>query len=208
MARWRPRCSGWPGTNGAVGGQTRPLENKDSLDEYHASPWIGVKDIGNGLYTLTVAEVVEAEMQDMKTGHLMTKDTLVFAEPKIKCALPLNDTNFNVMRNAYGPVPRDWIGKRVEIYVDWSTRNPNSGEPGGVRIKALDAPEVVAPTPTASITRRPSGSHNAPLKDVTPAATTSPQAGNAYAAASQPAIVQPSGSDISASAALDDEIPF
>ena len=84
----------------AMGIKTHSLENRDNLDEFHASPWIGVTDIGNGRYAVTVAEVVEAEMQDMKTGTLTMKDTLVFAEPKIKCALPLNETNFNVMRNA------------------------------------------------------------------------------------------------------------
>jgi len=94
-----------------------------------------VKDIGNGHYAVTVAEVVAAEMQDVKTGHLMTKDTLVFKEPKIKCALPLNDTNYNIMRNAYGPVPREWIGKRVEIYVDWvrATRTAENPVASGSR---------------------------------------------------------------------------
>jgi hypothetical protein len=157
------------------------------------------------------APFVEAEMQDMKTGKITTKDTLVFVEPKIKCALPLNETNFNTMRNAYGPIPRNWIGKRVELYVDTTVRNPSTGEvSGGVRLKPLDAPEVIVLRPAASIMQ---GSQ-APLKDV------SPQAGNgtnAYAQASQPASIQPAerpplqpasppqgGSAVD----LDDEIPF
>ena len=168
----------------AMGIKTHSLENRDNLDEFHASPWIGVDDIGNGRYPVTVAEIVEAEMQDMKTGRITMKDTLVFAEPKIKCALPLNETNFNTMRNSYGPIPRNWVGKRVELYVDPTVRNPSTGElTGGVRIKPLDAPEVIAPRPTASIMQR---QRQAPLKDVTPQAG---NGANAYAhakAAPQP----------------------
>ena len=89
----------------ALGIKTHSLENRDNLDEFHASPWIAVGDIGNGRYTVTVVEVVEAEMQDKKTGQMTMKDTLVFEEPKIKCGLPLNETNFNVMRNSYGADP-------------------------------------------------------------------------------------------------------
>lgn len=199
----------------ALGIKTRPLENRENLDEYHTSPWIGVKDIGNGHYAVTVAELVEAEMQDMRTGQITTKDTLVFTEPKIKCALPLNDTNYNVMRNAFGPVPRNWIGKRVEIYVDWSTRNPNSGEPGGVRIKPLDAAEMIAPRTAGSIMQgAPADSHQAPLKDVTPQAGNG-AAGNAYATATgaphpaaDPQISEQPDQRTTTERALDDEIPF
>jgi len=67
---------------------------------------------------------------------------------------------------------------------------------------------VIAPTSTASIGRRSSVSPNAPLKDVTPAGTTSPQAGNAYAAASQLAAAQPSEQGTNDNADLNDEIPF
>lgn len=47
----------------AMGIKTRSIENLDSLDEYHASPWIGVKDIGDGAVLLNYVPDVDSDAE-------------------------------------------------------------------------------------------------------------------------------------------------
>jgi hypothetical protein len=119
------------------------------LDEAYGSRFLGVTDIGDKKIRTKIVKVRKEEVKDRDSGR-MKKKVLVFFENLDK-GLVLNVTNKNVLVDALGKAPANWIGASVGIKVD-----PDVGfagkKTGGVRLKVLlppTQPAGAAAKPTA-----------------------------------------------------------
>ena len=158
--------------------------------------WINVDDIGNKTFTVTITYADMAPVYSLNDDAEIPREVLYFTEAKK--GLVLNQSNFQVMVQAFGRNHNGWVNKQIELYVDWSIRNPsNPNKPGGVRIKVPGVSQVIPPR-----------------AGPTPQPQAVPTGINPYAAASQPA--RPQEPDIRANPEsrgntakeLNDDIPF
>ncbi|MCA1365828.1 hypothetical protein I6F15_00170 [Bradyrhizobium sp. BRP14] len=102
---------------------------------------ISVRDVNNNVYTLTLSGFGMERVFDQKSQTEVDKEAVYFKEAKKY--LLLNDTNYHVLIQAFGP-PQTWAGNKVEIFVDWSVRNPSGGDPGGVRLRVKGHAQIAS----------------------------------------------------------------
>ena len=108
------------------------------------SKWINVDDIGNRTFTVTITYAGMAPVYSLNDDAEVDREVLYFAEAKK--GLVLIQATFQTLAQTFGRNPADWVGKRLEIFVDWSIRNPsNPGKPGGVRVHVPGVAQVIPP---------------------------------------------------------------
>jgi hypothetical protein len=104
------------------------------LDEAYGSRFLGVVDIGDKKIRTKILKVRKEEVKDRDTNR-MKKRFVAFFEG-IDKPLVLNVTNKNVLVDALGKAPANWLNASVGILVDPSVGFGNK-KTGGVRLRVL-----------------------------------------------------------------------
>jgi len=108
-----------------------------------ASKFLASEDfIGLGEVELTISGVYENDNEVMQDGKKKDFFSIGFNnKPK---RMVLNATNRKTLAAAFGASVKDWVGKRVKIYVKDGIRNPAGGETVcGLRLLAKPDPALL-----------------------------------------------------------------
>jgi hypothetical protein len=114
---------------------------------------------GERIWTIRDVRKETIEPQD---GAATTKNVMHFAEEEAT-PMVVNPTNWDVLEGAWGEESDAWIGKRIQLYIDPSVRNPSGGDPGGVRLKIPAGAPVVNPAPVQRPVQPPTNSTVKPV---------------------------------------------
>ena len=120
----------------------KAMKGNERLGANRDSEYLGVEDIEPGTEpVLTISALYNAviTLQRGKERH----DVITFVEEtvpgSIKQVRPLvvNATNRRMLRKLYkATTAESLVGKKIKLWIDWSVRNPSTGEKdGGIRIK-------------------------------------------------------------------------
>jgi hypothetical protein len=108
-----------------------------------ASTFLASEDfIGLGDIEVTISGVFEHQNETMQDGKKKDFFSIGFnGKPK---RMVLNATNRKTLAAAFGADVKNWVGKKVSVYVRDGIRNPAGGETVcGLRIKAKPDPELL-----------------------------------------------------------------
>lgn len=109
------------------------LGDDDDLAVYFAGKWMKSENIDQDNDTVvTIVEVYKDQVED-DNGKLVTKVALEFEESEQ--LLGLNMINGRRIVALYGTKKRDWIGKRIALYVDHEVEFRGNTTPA-IRIRA------------------------------------------------------------------------
>lgn len=108
-----------------------------------ASKFLASEDlIGAGEVQLEISGVYEHSGETMQDGR--KKDLFSIAFAKTPKRMVLNATNRRTLAMAFGKDVKDWVGKKVGVYVKDGIRNPAGGEAvTGLRINAKPDPALL-----------------------------------------------------------------
>ena len=163
------------------------MKRVESFKEYLGGRFMSPADLQGKEWTLTIAETGLEEVPDFDhPGQVVEVPAIRFLGAKK--LLRVNNSNNEVLENAFGYAQDAWIGKRVTLWPDMSVKF--KGYVGTIRIRIDPAAQVGAGKVAGN--------------------------GNAYAAASQPAAQPATDPQIRTQPEqrtpmereLDDEIPF
>jgi hypothetical protein len=119
----------------------KPMTGSERLGANRSSEYLGAEDIDPGVEPVLTIEALYNGMITLQRGK-ENKDVIVFKEdrvPGIRNVRPLvcNATNRKTLRKLYKSVTADnLVGKKVQLYVDHSVRDPSTGEmTDGIRIR-------------------------------------------------------------------------
>lgn len=106
--------------------------------DFFDSPHLGSWDLPKGEdIVVVISKVDRGELKDQKGRN--TKKALVYFEGKQK-ALAANVTNCKAIAAMYGTNPRQWIGKRIAMYVAENVDSPQ-GPVDAIRVRPRIPPE-------------------------------------------------------------------
>jgi hypothetical protein len=115
---------------------------EDELDAAYGSKFLGVTDVGDKKIRTKISKVRMEDVKDRDTGKTRKRSIVYFEN--IDKPLVLNFTNKEILVNAFGKNPADWLNSAVGILVD-----PNvmfgGKRTGGVRLRALLPPAAAKP---------------------------------------------------------------
>jgi hypothetical protein len=111
-----------------------PEDETDAFDEMYGSNYYGADDVKK-TFTADVATVEQEAFKDDKKGG--EKKKLVVTLAGVRKPIILNKTNARVLAEAFGKVPRLWVGKPVTVKVEQTSYQGRSCK--GLRLyPALD----------------------------------------------------------------------
>jgi hypothetical protein len=108
-----------------------------------ASKFLASEDfMGLGEVEVTISGIFENDNEVMQDGKKKDFFSIGFNDkPK---RMVLNATNRKTLAAAFGADTRNWVGKKVHVYVKDGVRNPAGGETVcGLRLKARPDPELL-----------------------------------------------------------------
>ena len=119
----------------------KPLTGKERLGANRNSEYLGAEDIEPGVEPVLTIENLYNGMITLQRGK-ENKDVITFKEEKtvgINNVRPLvvNATNRKTLKKLFKSVTADTlVGKRIQLYLDHSVRDPSTGElTDGIRIR-------------------------------------------------------------------------
>lgn len=119
----------------------KPLTDNDRLGANRQSEYLGAVDIDPDVEPVLTISAVYNGMVTLQRGK-ENKDVIAFAEetvPGIKNVRPLivNSTNRKTLKKLYHSLKvGDLVGKKVQLYIDYKVRDPQTGEmTEGIRIR-------------------------------------------------------------------------
>jgi hypothetical protein len=122
--------------------QTTPYTGK--VSGMKTSPWLASEDLlGIGSASVEIEAVNKNEDVAMDAGRI---EKLLFslAFKGLPKQMILNATNRRTLSAAFGADTKNWVGKKIEVYVQDGIRKPGKGggTTTGLRIAAKPDPEL------------------------------------------------------------------
>jgi hypothetical protein len=121
---------------------------EDDLKNAYGGQYLSQEDIGDRRVKAKILKVRNAELK----GENGTKPKFVIWFSNIDKGMVLNTTNKNVLVDAFGRAPADWIGKDVGILVDPNVSYQGK-RCGGLRLRVLN--QIAPPKPAATPAPKP-----------------------------------------------------
>ena len=121
------------------------------LDQAYGGRFLQASDIGDKKIRTKILRIRKEEMVDRETGKKKVRFVAFFEN--IDKGMILNATNKNVLVDALGKPPANWICASVGVFVDPNVTYGNK-RTGGLRLRAL-LPPAAAPKPTAAPAPKP-----------------------------------------------------